>query len=74
VKLRHAECAEFELDGHEPQWCITGREMKMRAQHVFVPLASQAVALLRELQPVTGRGRYMFPSPSRRLRPMSETP
>jgi len=35
--------------------------MKMRAQHL-VPLGSQAVALLRELQPVTGRGRYEFPS------------
>jgi integrase len=70
-ELRHAECAEFELDGHEPQWCIPAEKMKMRAQHV-VPLASQAVALLRELQPVTGRGRYMFPSLRGGSRPMSE--
>jgi len=43
----------------------------MREQHI-VPLATQSVAILRELQPVTGRGRYVFPSPRSSDRPMSE--
>ncbi len=44
--------------------------LKMREQHL-VPLSKQAVALLRELQPATGRGPYVFPSLRSRLRPMS---
>ena len=70
-ELRHAEWTEFDVDGHEPQWRIPAEKMKMRAQHL-VPLSSQAVALLRELQPVTGRGRYVFPSLRGGSRPMSE--
>jgi len=70
-ELRHAEWTEFDLDGHEPQWRIPAEKMKMRAQHL-VPLSSQAVALLRELQPVTGRGHYVFPSLRGGSRPMSE--
>jgi integrase len=34
--------------------------MKMRRQHL-VPLAPQAVAILRELHPLTGSGKYLFP-------------
>jgi integrase len=36
------------------------------------PLASQAVAIVRELQPLTGSGRYVFPSVRTTTRPMSE--
>ena len=35
--------------------------MKMREVHI-VPLSAQAVAILRELHPLTGHGRYVFPS------------
>ena len=35
--------------------------MKMREQHI-VPLSRQAIALLRDLQPLTGSSRYLFPS------------
>jgi integrase len=45
--------------------------MKMREQHV-VPLASQAVDILRTLQPVTNRGRYVFACLRGGDRPMSE--
>jgi integrase len=38
----------------------------------LVPLAPQAVAILRELQPLTGHGRYVFPSLLTGERPMSE--
>lgn len=37
-----------------------------------MPLASQAVAILRDLQPLTGRGEYVFPGGRSPRRPMSE--
>ena len=70
-ELRHAEWTEFDLDGHEPHWRIPAEKMKMREQHV-VPLAKQALVLLRELHPLTARGRYVFPSLRSGSRPMSE--
>jgi integrase len=69
-ELRHAEWTEFDLDGDEPHWRIPAEKMKMREQHV-VPLAKQAVVLLRELQLLTSRGRYVFPSLRTGTRPMS---
>jgi integrase len=70
-ELRHAEWSEFDLDGQEPVWRIPAEKMKMREQHV-VPLAKQALALLRELRALTGRGRYVFPSLRSGSRPMSD--
>jgi len=67
--LRKAEWREFDLDGAE--WRIPAERMKMRVQHV-VPLSHQAVAILRELNPFTGNGRYVFPSVRSNTRPMSE--
>ena len=54
-ELRHAEWTEFVLEGAEPLWRIPAEKMKMREQHL-VPLAAQALELLRELRAVTGRG------------------
>lgn len=68
-ELRHMEWAELELDGAE--WRIPARKMKMREAHI-VPLSPQAVAILRELEPLTGRGCYCFPSLRTPDRPMSE--
>jgi len=45
---------------------------KANGQPHLVPLAPQAVAILRELQPLTGAGRYVFPSLQTKDRPMSE--
>jgi integrase len=45
--------------------------MKARVQHI-VPLSKQAVSVLRELRPITGEGRYAFPSVRTPDRPMSE--
>jgi len=67
-ELRHAEWSEIDLD--KATWCIPAHKMKMRASHI-VPLSTQAVAILRELEPLTGRGQYLFPS-LRPKRPMSE--
>jgi len=45
--------------------------MKMGEEHL-VPLARQAVALLKDLQPVTGPKGYLFPSLRTGTRPISE--
>jgi integrase len=67
--LRAMEWAELDLEAGE--WRIPANKMKMREAHV-VPLASQAVAILRELRTLNGRGCYCFPSVRTPDRPMSE--
>lgn len=67
--LRAMEWSELSLDAAE--WRIPAHKMKVREPHV-VPLAKQAVAMLLELHPLTGRGRYVFPSLRTGNRPMSE--
>jgi integrase len=68
-ELRRAEWAEFNLDGAE--WRIPAAKMKMRSPHI-VPLSRQALAILNELHPLTGGGRYLFSGERTRERPMSE--
>jgi integrase len=68
-ELRAAQWAEFDFDKSE--WRIPATRMKSRVQHI-VPLSTQAVAILRELQPLTGRFPFAFPSVRSRYRPMSE--
>ena len=68
-ELRHAEWTEFDFDKSE--WRIPAEKMKMKEQHI-VPLSRQAVGILREIQSLTGRGRYVFPSERGGGRPMSE--
>jgi integrase len=57
-ELRRAEWPELDLDGAE--WRIPAEKMKMKVQHI-VPLSKQAVAILREIHPLTGSGKYVFP-------------
>ena len=45
---------------------------KVNGRPHFVPLAPQAVAVLREIEPLSGSGRYVFPSLRTSERPMSE--
>ncbi len=66
-ELRKAEWADINLDNGE--WCYT--VTKTDTQHI-VPLSTQAVTILRELHPLTGRGRYVFPGGRSAARPMSE--
>jgi len=68
-ELRHAEWKEFDFD--KAEWRIPAIKMKMKEQHI-VPLSAQALAVLREIQPVTEHGRYVFPSERGGARPMSE--
>lgn len=68
-ELRTMEWSEVDLEASE--WRIPGSKMKMKLDHL-VPLCTQALELLRDVQPVTGHGRYVFPSLRTGERPMSE--
>jgi integrase len=75
-ELRKAEWVEVDIDAAE--WRIPAERMKRTRQQKLsgaahiVPLSRQAVAVLRDLHPLTGHGRYLFPSPRTRERPMSD--
>ena len=75
-ELRQAESSEFNLD--TATWEIPSARMKRAkaAKHAggahAVPLARQAVAILRELHALTGSGRFLFPSTRSLDRPMSD--
>lgn len=68
-ELRHAEWSE--VDFNTKQWTIPSEKMKMNRDHI-VPLSRQAVEILEELHPLTGHGKYIFPSIRTSTRPMSE--
>jgi integrase len=67
-ELRAAEWAEIDWD--KAEWHIPAIRMKMPVKHI-VPLSRQAIAIFKEIQPLTGGGRYVFPSIRSRTRPMS---
>ena len=60
-----------EIDWQTERWEIPDKKMKMRQPHV-VPLATQSVEILMQLQPLTGRGNYVFPSGRKGGRPLSD--
>ncbi len=68
-ELRQAEWSEFDLARAE--WNIPAGRMKMREPHL-VPLSNQALAILEEIRPLTGHGRYVFPGARSNGRPMSD--
>ena len=68
-ELRHAEWSE--IDFGAATWSIPAGKMKMREPHI-VPLSAEALAILRELHPLTGGGRYLFPSVRSTDRPISD--
>lgn len=67
-ELRQAPWAEFDLE--RATWTIPAERMKARRPHI-VPLPRQAVAILRQLQEVTGRYELVFAGANPE-RPMSE--
>ena len=67
-ELRHAEWVEIDFETAE--WRIPAEKMKAGTLHI-VPLSRQALAVLREIHPLTGHGRYVFPSPRANKRSMS---
>ena len=66
-ELRAARWQDIDLEA--AQWGYT--TTKTKTPHI-VPLAKQAVAILRELQPVTGHGELVFPGPRSPSRPFSD--
>lgn len=68
-ELRQAEWQEIDFDKQE--WRIPAHKMKMKEQHI-VPLAHQAIEILKAVQPLTGNYKYIFPSIRSTARPMSE--
>ena len=67
-ELRHAEWNE--IDFESATWSIPAGKMKMKTDHI-VPLSRQAIEILKTLQPLTGKGRYVLPSHRSTMRPMS---
>lgn len=65
-ELRKAAWEDFDLDKAEWRYLVT----KTKTEHL-VPLATQAVATLRELHALTGHGRYVFPGRDPKI-PMSD--
>lgn len=75
-ELRQGEWAEIDLEG--AMWAVPATRMKrekvgkLYGKPHLVPLASQVVAILEELQPVTGRGVLVFRGERHHERPMSD--
>ena len=74
--LRMMEWAELDLDA--ALWTIPSMKMKRTKEEKengeahTVPLPVQAVALLRNIQPLTGHGIYVFPGERSHDRPISD--
>ena len=66
-ELRQAKWDDIDLDAAEWRFTVT----KTDTPHI-VPLSRQAVEILREIQPLTGGGTYVFPSARTASRPMSD--
>ncbi len=76
ANLRMMEWAELDLDA--ALWTIPSMKMKRTKEEKengedhAVPLPVQAVTLLRNLQPLTGHGVYVFPGERSHDRPISD--
>jgi integrase len=68
-ELRAAEWTE--MDFQKAQWRIPAARMKMKEPHI-VPLSKQAMAVLHDLQPLTGHWRFVFPNQQKPSGCMSE--
>ncbi len=66
-ELRHAKWSDIYLDTAEWTFITSKTETP-----IIVPLSSQALDILKELHPLTGRGVFVFPSARSSLRPMSD--
>lgn len=77
-ELRHAEWSEINFEAAE--WRIPAARMKARkrdkeanpAGYHLVPLSTQVITILRDLQALTGQGKYLFPGLRSTVRPMSD--
>ena len=65
--MRQAEWKDIDLKTCEWRYLV----QKTETSHI-VPLSQQAVTILKEVEPLTGSGRYVFPSARTESRPMSD--
>jgi integrase len=65
-EIRAMEWKDIDFDSKQWRYWVT----KTDTQHI-VPLAAQALAILQELQPVTGSGKFVFPCSHKNDKPMS---
>jgi integrase len=66
-ELRKAEWKDFYLEAAE--WRHVSSKTKTP---LITPLSRQALGILREIKPLTGEGRYVFPGARTNKRPMSD--
>lgn len=59
-----------EINWEEKEWHIPKERMKMRRPHM-VPLSRQAIAILKEVQNITGNREFIFYSPRSKNRHIS---
>jgi integrase len=69
-ELRAAKWADIDLDAGE--WRFQPSKMRKYKLELIVPLATQVIEVLRDLNDSTGGGDYVFPSPRSRDKAMSE--
>lgn len=62
IELRGAKWKEF--DFNKKEWRIPAERMKMKSQHI-VPLSTQTIAILNELQKLTSHREFLFPNRNR---------
>ena len=68
-ELRGARWDEF--DFKKKEWRIPAERMKMGTEHI-VPLSRQAIAVLKQLRPITGTAELVFHGERTRAKPISE--
>lgn len=71
IDLEHAEGARWVIPAHRRKLKKADKDNPRTPPHI-VPLSAQAVSILRELKPLTGHGRYLFPGQRSPTRSISE--
>ncbi len=66
-EIRQMQWSDIDPNTKEWRYLVT----KTDTQHI-VPLSTQAIAILETIKPLTGNGRYVFPSQRNDGRPMSD--
>ena len=67
--IRHAKWEQMNFD--TAQWIIPAKEMKTRKE-LIIPLSTQVVSILREVQSISNPDSYVFPSPKSKTTPLSD--
>ncbi len=71
-ELRQAKWADFDLDKGEWSFFVSKVKKTEEPRVHFVPLSTQALAILQELHALTGHGDFVFPGARSNGRGMSE--